>query len=169
MIPDAMALDDDTFVAAMSPLFEGAPRFLARLAAAPRVETTDELFERARAIVHSMPEEEQLELIDAHPRLGAAPGTVSAASFVEQGYDQDPAMPMDLGAELARRNDAYETHFGFRYCVFVAGRSREALLPDMTAALERDRAFEIHRALDAVVDIARDRAAKLASNDGETT
>jgi hypothetical protein len=51
----------------------------------------------------------------------------------------------------------------------VAGRSREALLPDMTEALARDRAFEIHRALDAVVDIARDRAARSASHDGETT
>jgi 2-oxo-4-hydroxy-4-carboxy-5-ureidoimidazoline decarboxylase len=173
----ALPLDaptDDAFEAAMAPLFEGAPRFLTRLSAARPFGSSDELFERARAIAHSMSETEQLELIDAHPRLGAPPGTVSAMSFVEQGYagaetvadpgsPRDPAAaPADLAAALASANDAYEAHFGFRYCVFVAGRPRDALLPDMTAALDRDRDAEIHRALDAVVDIARDRASKPA-------
>jgi 2-oxo-4-hydroxy-4-carboxy--5-ureidoimidazoline (OHCU) decarboxylase len=157
---------DDAFEAAMAPLFEGAPRFLARLSAARPFGSSDELFERARAIAHSMSEAEQLELIDAHPRLGAPPGTVSAMSFVEQGYaDGDAgavADPVDVAAELERLNAGYEVRFGFRYCVFVAGRPREALLPDMTAALDRDRDAEIHRALDAVVDIARDRASRPA-------
>ena len=44
--------------------------------------------------------------------------------------------PVDVAAELERLNDAYEARFGFRYCVFVAGRPREALLPGMAAALE---------------------------------
>jgi len=34
-----------------------------------------------------MPEDEQIELIDAHPRLGAPPASVSALSHREQGYD----------------------------------------------------------------------------------
>jgi 2-oxo-4-hydroxy-4-carboxy--5-ureidoimidazoline (OHCU) decarboxylase len=167
--PDDEASGDEAFVATMAPLFEGAPRFLARLAASRRLETQDELFDRARTIAHAMPEAEQLELIDAHPRLGAPPADVSALSFVEQGYGRGATTPDEIAAALDRCNAAYEAHFGFRYCVFVAGRSREALLPDMTAALSRDRAFEIDRALDAVVDIARDRASKLVSMDGETT
>jgi len=142
----------------LAPLFEGAPGFLARLESERPFETEDALFDRARAIAHAMPEADQLELIDAHPRLGASPETVSALSFAEQGYDRNHAT--DLAADLARANEAYEAQFGFRYCVFVAGRPRETLLPDMTAALGRDRAFEIHRALDAVVDIARDRVSK---------
>ena len=62
-----------------------------------------------------------------------------------------------MAAELARLNAAYERRFGFRYCVFVAGRPRAALLPGMEAALGADREPELHRALDAVVDIAADR------------
>ena len=62
-----------------------------------------------------------------------------------------------MAAELARLNAAYERRFGFRYCVFVAGRPRAALLPGMEAALGADRESELHRALDAVVDIAADR------------
>jgi len=40
----------------------------------------------------------------------------------------------------------------------VAGRSRAELLPDMAAALTRERDSELHRALDAVVDIAEARS-----------
>ena len=114
-----------------------------------------------------MPEALQVELIDAHPRLGAAPARVSAMSFREQGYDREAAANLAdeaarergrVAAELDRLNDAYEARFGFRYCVFVAGRSRAELLPDMAAALGRERESELQRALDAVIDIAEARS-----------
>lgn len=155
MIPDAGHL-----VA----LFEGAPRFLDRLMAAAPFDDDAAMFSAARSIAHAMPEVEQVELIDAHPRLGAPPGTVSRLSYVEQGYDRGTGTPVDVGAELARLNDAYEARFGFRYCVFVAGRRREELLPGFAAALREDRDAERHRALDAVVDIAIDRHAKLSAS-----
>ena len=66
-----------------------------------------------------------------------------------------------VAAELDRLNAAYESRFGFRYCVFVAGRPRSALLQDFEAALEADRLVEVRRAIDAVIDIAADRASKL--------
>jgi 2-oxo-4-hydroxy-4-carboxy--5-ureidoimidazoline (OHCU) decarboxylase len=149
--------------ATLEALFEGAPRFLDRLEAAGPFESTDLLFHVARDIAHAMPEAEQIELIDAHPRLGAPPGTVSAMSYIEQGYDRGTAAPLDVAAELDRLNGAYEAKHGFRYCVFVAGRPREDLLPGMAAALDVDRTTELHRALDAVVDIAIDRHAKLSA------
>jgi 2-oxo-4-hydroxy-4-carboxy-5-ureidoimidazoline decarboxylase len=150
-----------TASAVLAPLFEGAPRFLARLVAARPFEDWRSLFEAARRIAHEMPESEQVELVDAHPRLGAPPGTVSPLSFREQGYDQAAAAAapggIDVGAELARLNAAYEARFGFRYCVYVAGRPRAAFIPGMTEALAADRDAELHRALDAVVDIAMAR------------
>ena len=148
--------------ATLAALFERAPRFLARLTAAGPFGGDAELFARAREIAHAMPQADQIELIDAHPRLGAPPGSVSALSYREQGYDRGAGMPVDVAAELERLNEAYEARHGFRYCVFVAGRAREALLPGFAAALEADREAEIHRALDAVVDIAMDRHAKLS-------
>ncbi len=156
-------LDADAFAAAVAPLFEGAPRFLARLAAARPFGASERLFARAREIAASMPEDEQLELIDAHPRLGAPPGSVSALSFREQGYAVDAADAAAeaersrVAAELAALNEAYEARFGFRYCVFVAGRARADLIPGFAAALEAPRDAEILRALTAVVDIAVDR------------
>ncbi|HVQ21685.1 MAG TPA: 2-oxo-4-hydroxy-4-carboxy-5-ureidoimidazoline decarboxylase, partial [Candidatus Saccharimonadia bacterium] len=69
----------------------------------------------------------------------------------------------DLVDQLAHLNAEYERRFGFRYCVFVAGRPRAALVPEMSQALDSDRASEIRRALDAVVDIAADRYATLTA------
>jgi len=165
---DRMPASD--FVAAVAPLFEGAPRFLGRLAAARPFGSAETLFDRARAIAAAMPPDEKVELIDAHPQLGAPPSSVSARSFVEQGYDREPAAAQKaeeaererVRAELDRLNAAYEARFGFRYCVFVAGRPRAALIPGMEAALGADRDAEIRRALDAVIDIAADRWATAA-------
>ena len=158
------------FAAAVAPLFEGARMFLGRLAMARPFGSVEALFARAREIAHAMPLDEKLELIDAHPRLGAPPDDVSALSYVEQGYGQggtertaEGTERTRIAAELDRLNAAYEARFGFRYCVFVAGRSRAELLPAMTAALEATRDAEITRALDAVIDIARDRYATLTA------
>ena len=178
-MPGALSIDHlDTchaseFTAAVAPLFEGAPRFLGRLAAARPFGSAPALFAAARTIAHAMTRDEQLELIDAHPRLGAAPAAVSALSFREQGYDRDAAdaraadAAMDrarLADEFDRLNAAYEARFGFRYCVFVAGRPREALLPGMLAALSSDPSSEVARALDAVIDIAADRYVTLGGS-----
>ena len=156
------------FTERMAPLFEGAPGFLWRFAAAGRpFGSTARLFERAREVAHELPEVLQVELVDAHPRLGAPPASVSAMSFREQGYDAEAAEALAADAaltrervalELERLNRDYEWRFGFRYCVFVAGRARAELIPGFAASLTREREQELHRALDAVVDIAIDRA-----------
>jgi 2-oxo-4-hydroxy-4-carboxy--5-ureidoimidazoline (OHCU) decarboxylase len=155
--PDVAALDalpPAAFVAAAAPWFEGAPRFLARLAAVRPFGDEPTLFARAAEIALAMPEDEQIELIGAHPRLGAAPASVSAASFREQGYDRETTAAI---ADLERLNADYEARFGFRFCVFVNGRSRPELVPVVEAALRADRNAEIRRALVDVVAIARDR------------
>jgi 2-oxo-4-hydroxy-4-carboxy-5-ureidoimidazoline decarboxylase len=165
----SLAIDDldviapGAFAAAVAPLFEGARGFLGRLAVARPFGSVDELFARAREIAHRMPREEQVELIDAHPRLGAPPEAVSTLSYAEQGYGRGTSPGGSVAEELERLNDAYEARFGFRCCVFVAGRTRAELLPGMTAALGADPDAELHRALDAVVDIARARYATLTA------
>ena len=149
---------DEEFEARMATLFEHAPRFLARLTAARPFGSWDALFDAAARIAREMPEDEQIELINAHPRLGAPPATVSDHSFREQGYDRDTTEAI---AELERLNRAYEARFGFRYCIFVNGRSRPELVPELTAALSGERESERDRALCDVIAIARDRQSKV--------
>jgi 2-oxo-4-hydroxy-4-carboxy--5-ureidoimidazoline (OHCU) decarboxylase len=140
-----------TFLAAVALLFEPAPRFGAWLAAARPFANDADLLKAAARIAHRMAEPDQVELINAHPRLGDR-DRLSEASSREQGAATDP-----VDAELAELNAAYEARFGFRYLVYVAGRTREALLPEFRAALERDRAYEMRRALDDTLAIAANR------------
>ena len=54
-------------------------------------------------------------------------------------------------------NAVYEGRFGFRFCIFVAGRSRADLLQVLREALKAERGSELVRAVAAAVDIAEDR------------
>ncbi len=140
-----------TFTAAVALLFEPAPRFAAWLAAARPFASDEDLLKAAARIAHRMAEPDQIELIDAHPRLGAR-DRLSDASRREQGKAEDL-----VDRELAELNEAYERRFGFRYLVYVSGRPRTALLPELRAALERDRVYELRRALDDTLAIAANR------------
>jgi 2-oxo-4-hydroxy-4-carboxy-5-ureidoimidazoline decarboxylase len=152
------------FASLVAPLFEEAPRFIARLGAGRPYGSWARLFDAADAIAAAMPLDGKLELIDAHPRIGAPPGSVSALSFVEQGYGADEAGAAAeaerarVQAALDELNARYEERFGFRFVVFVAGRPRSAIVPLMEATLDADREAEIDRALRDVVAIARARA-----------
>ena len=92
------------FAAAVAPLFEGARMFLGRLAMARPFGSVEALFAGAREIAHAMPLDEKIELIDAHPRLGAPPAEVSALSYVEQGHGRSGTerAPEAAAAEAAR-------------------------------------------------------------------
>jgi 2-oxo-4-hydroxy-4-carboxy--5-ureidoimidazoline (OHCU) decarboxylase len=157
---DAMA--PEAFAEAVEPLFEGAPSFVSRLAEARPFETDDGLFASARAVAREMPEAEQVELLNAHPRIGADPATVSPQSHEEQGYDAESGADQSwIADELVALNEAYEGLFGFRFVVFVAGRPRADIIPILEHALRADRDEELRRGLDDVVLIAHDRWEKL--------
>lgn len=173
MDPDSLLAGE--FRALMAPLFEDAPRFIHRLDAERPYGSWEALFMSATLLALSLPPDAQLELIDAHPRIGAPPGSVSALSYVEQGYDHEAANVeaeaerAQVAAELDRLNVAYESAFGFRFVIFVAGRSRAEMVPLMEAALRADPAQERERALRDVVAIARDRAIKTGLMADHTT
>lgn len=130
----------------LTPLFgEARTRFVERLAAYenPLVE--------APAVLRAAPEDERIEALNAHPRIGAR--RLSAISALEQGVDDDPTML----AELARLNETYERKFGFRFLVFVNRRSRAEILEVLRQRIGRARDEELDTAVDELVAIARDR------------
>lgn len=161
-IEELNEVDADAFVEALAPLFEGAPRFLRRLADARPFASEEELFDAARTTAREMPSEEQIELLDAHPRIGADPAAVSKLSHDEQGFDEPEGDNQAwVGEELSALNDAYESRFGFRFVVFVAGRPRSDIIPILERALHADREEELRRGLDDAVLIAADRRRSL--------
>jgi 2-oxo-4-hydroxy-4-carboxy--5-ureidoimidazoline (OHCU) decarboxylase len=129
----------------LAELFEGHTRFVERLA------LVDDPLGRARDVAAALPEDEQREILDAHPAIGAK--ATSARSRREQGTDDDPAVL----AELAALNAEYEERFGFRFVVFVNGRPRRELVPVLRERMTRSREEELRTAVDELVQIAIDR------------
>ena len=165
-VGDLDRLPQEAAASILSELFEDAPAFLDRLAGARPFADDAGLIERARDVARTLPEDTQIELLNAHPRIGADPSTVSKLSQAEQGYGADgpPAEPW-IAEELQALNDAYERIFGFRFVIFVAGRPRSAIVPILEASLRDERVSELRRGLDDVVFIAADRLARLRAEE----
>ncbi|HJS43910.1 MAG TPA: 2-oxo-4-hydroxy-4-carboxy-5-ureidoimidazoline decarboxylase [Gemmatimonadales bacterium] len=137
-------------------MFENAGPLIARLAAEQPFGSAAAMLQRARQILAELPEAEQIAVINAHPRIGANPSNVSAASFKEQGYERDTTPP-EVFLRLADLNEEYEQKFGFRFVVFVNRRPKEALIPVLEARLRGTRDEELRTALKEIVAIAEDR------------
>ena len=137
-------------------LFENAGPLLERLRAEEPFASGAAMLARARELLKSLPEPEQVAVINAHPRIGERPDKVSALSFREQGYDRDTTPPEVL-RRLAVLNEEYEQKFGFRFVVFVNSRSKEAILPVLETRLRGTRDEERRTALWEILAIAEDR------------
>ncbi len=129
----------------LSRLFEGRSRLVERLA------VREDPLGDAGHLLRDVPEEELIEALNAHPRIGARRLSPQAAR--EQSGDDDPA----TGEELARLNLAYENRFGFRFVVFVNRRSKTEILGVLRERLRRTRREELEAAVTDLVAIARDR------------
>ncbi len=106
-----------------------------------------------------MTEAERIGVLNAHPRIGADPESLSQLSLREQGEATDSATVR----ELASLNDEYERRFGFRFVVFVAGRSKGEIVPLMRERLRRTREDELATGIDEFLAIARDRLDRITS------
>jgi 2-oxo-4-hydroxy-4-carboxy--5-ureidoimidazoline (OHCU) decarboxylase len=130
----------------LAELFEGRTVLVARLA------EVDRPLERADEVIATLTHDEKCEALAAHPPIGQRKG-LSPRSKAEQGHDVDP----DVLAELLELNRAYEERFGFRFVVFVDGRSKRELIPVFRERLGHSREQELDTALRELVAIAADR------------
>ncbi|KAJ2445715.1 hypothetical protein GGI03_007633, partial [Coemansia sp. RSA 2337] len=123
-------------------------------------ESYDKLLDRADELIQELSPLEQLEVVNAHPRIGEQANNLSALSRVEQGSrsaNEDAVL-----AKWAELNRKYEEVYGFRFVVFVNGRSKESLFPIAEERIAHgNKIKELATGLSEMVEIARDRARKL--------
>ena len=117
----------------------GGPSMLVRILA-----ETEQPLDRAEEIALSLEDEDKIEALAAHPRIG------------EPSPEQHGGNPAVL-TELAYLNQVYEEKFGFRFVVFVAGRSREELLEVLRDRIANTREEEFETGIRELVAIAQDR------------
>jgi 2-oxo-4-hydroxy-4-carboxy-5-ureidoimidazoline decarboxylase len=155
------ALAEPAFAAALRPLFEAAAPLAAALYGARPFASYTQLIEQAERIAEHLPAAQQVEIVNAHPRIGERPDVVrqtSSLSYREQGYaGEDAAELAPVYAALAELNRAYEQRFGFRFVVFVNRRPKSAIVDVLRARLTNERQHELRTALGEMILIARDR------------
>ena len=129
----------------LAELFEGGTRLVERLA------ETENPLEQADDVLATLSDDEKVEALNAHPAIGAR--RLSARSAAEQGNEAEPA----ILSELAYLNQVYEEKFGFRFVVFVHGRSKREILEMLRDRIARTREEELDTGCRELVAIARDR------------
>ena len=128
---------------------EGSTPLARKVALLGPAATPQQLVKRMRAAIPTLTDEEKIETLNAHPRIGGDLASLSAQSLKEQGSDSVP--------ELARLNDEYEGRFGFRFVVFVNRRPKSEIVTVLEQRLRNNREQEMAAGLSAIVDIAEDR------------
>ena len=114
------------------------------------------LIARAREIIAAMTEAQLIAVLNAHPPIGSTTGLSARSSLEQRASERTDQATLDA---LMRLNADYERRFGFRFVIFVAGRSRADIVPVLRARLERSRADELATGIDEFLAIARDRLA----------
>ena len=152
------------FATAVRPLFEAAGPLEQALYTGRPYTSYEHLIERAESIAALLPSAQQIEVINAHPRIGENAALVrgqSRLSYREQGYDREVGLPAEevqrVYAELAELNRAYEDRFGFRFVIFVNKRPKSQIVDLLRDRLQNSRATELETALHELFSIARDR------------
>jgi 2-oxo-4-hydroxy-4-carboxy--5-ureidoimidazoline (OHCU) decarboxylase len=159
------SLPDESVEQVLALLFEPSPALQGLLL--PEIRTTPlttyhDLSSLARATLSSLSPDSPLllSILSAHPRLGEK-RVDSAQSQSEQkslGNETERA-------QLQKLNEEYEAKFpGLRYVVFVNGRSREEVMEDMRERIANGTIEdEVIKAIEAMCDIAIDRAIKMGA------
>ena len=135
-------------------VFERSPALLQQLRRRVAPDDSPEgIVEKARVIIDALPERDRIEILDAHPRIGAPVSTLSEPSRREQGAEAEAHVLRELMTLQAQ----YERAFGFRFVVFVAGRAKEQLLPVLRERMTRSREHELRTGIDEFLAISLDR------------
>jgi OHCU decarboxylase len=147
------AATKEEFVRMVGPVYEHSPHFARRAAAKRPFADADHLRHALLQEVNHAPDEEQMNLIRAHPDL------VGRAVLTAESQGEQAAAGLgDLSAEeresFRRHNAAYRERFGFPFIICARMNRKDAILEAFPRRLQNDAAAEKKTALDEIHKIA---------------
>jgi 2-oxo-4-hydroxy-4-carboxy-5-ureidoimidazoline decarboxylase len=113
----------------------------------------------ANASMRTLTDEDWLEAVRAHPRIGESGGDAAASSEREQSTAMQS--PPETLAALADENRGYEERFGHVFLIFASGLSGEEVLSEMRRRMKKDDRTELAESRAELAKIARLRLEKL--------
>ena len=161
------ALPATSFTETLGAIFEHSPWVAQRAAASRPFASRLDLLDAMRTVVRDAPIEDQLNLIRAHPQLGARGRKrleLTEASSREQRRAGLDACSDAEFAELMQLNAAYVQKFDFPFILAVRGHDPESILAFMRTRLNNNLEQERHTALTQIGLIGGYRLADLVSS-----
>jgi OHCU decarboxylase len=101
----------------------------------------------------ALTDEEWLEAMRAHPRIGEHGGDAPASSEREQSRAMESSA--ETKAALAAENRSYEERFGHVFLIQASGRTGEEILAELRRRVRNDPATELEEAKGELRKIAR--------------
>jgi len=124
----------------------------------------------ARAVASGQPadeamdaltDEEWLEAMRAHPRIGERGGDAPASSEREQSRAMESSA--ETKAALSAENRRYEERFGHVFLISASGRSGEEILGELRRRMKNDAKAELEEAKRELRKIASARLERMVS------
>ena len=131
-----------------------ANRRWARTVAASTLEAADRAMD-------DLSDDEWLEAMRAHPRIGERGGESPETSVREQSRAMQASAP--TLAELAAENRMYEEKFGHVFLIAASGRSADEILAELRRRMRNDADAELEEAKRELRQIVLGRLERLGS------
>jgi OHCU decarboxylase len=119
------------------------------------------LLEAADRAMDDLSDDEWLEAMRAHPRIGERGGESPETSAREQSRAMQ-ASPATL-ADLAAENRMYEEKFGHVFLIAARGKSGAEILGELRRRMNNDRAAELEESKRELRKIVRQRLESLGA------
>lgn len=156
-ISELNQLEKEPFVNEVGPVFEHSPWIAERTWEERPFDSIDDLHAELVATVHRASEEEQVELIRAHPDLvgrAAREGTLTPESQREQAGAGLGDLSADEVEQFETYNRAYHERFSFPFVICARENKKERILEAFPERLRNEREDEIQTALAEISKIA---------------
>jgi N-carbamoyl-L-amino-acid hydrolase len=150
------------FIESLAAIFEHSPWIAQRCAALRPFDSRLDLLDAMRGVVVQASTQQQLALINAHPKLGARGRPrqqLTPASGAEQRRAGLDACSDEEFAHLERINSAYLDRFGIPFILAVRGHDPSSIIAQLQRRLEHDRDEEMRTAIHQIGLIASYRLA----------
>ncbi len=146
----------DDFVDALGAIFEHSPWVAGAVAPNRPFSRVQDLHAAMVQAVQDAGHGLQLELIRAHPDLGAKLKMTDQSLSEQSGAGLDRLSP-ELFEQFNRLNDAYKSRFGFPFIIAVRNHTRTSILEQFEQRVLNDADLERQTALLEIAEIARFR------------
>ena len=149
-------IPETEFVSSLGAIFEHSPWVAAAVASQRPFSSLERLHGAMVSVVQNSSLETQLELIRAHPDLGAKLKMSEQSISEQSGLGLDRLNP-DEFERFSSLNSAYRQKFYFPFIIAVRNHSKQSVLAQFNTRLENSLELEIRAALEQIAMIAKFR------------